>query len=102
MPITPPVRATPRISSSVRLRLTLQVACTPPWLDTTGRRAIARMSATHLWLQCATSTIIPSASIRLTASRPLSVSPPLSIPCIEPARSLSKKCVSEAIRKPAA
>ena len=40
----PPVRATPRSCSSERFRLTLQVACTPPWLDTTGRRAIASTS----------------------------------------------------------
>ena len=33
---TTPVRAIPRISSSVRLRLTLHVAWTPPWLATSG------------------------------------------------------------------
>ena len=47
MPMSPPVAATPRICSSERLRLTWHVACTPPWLDTTGRRAILRMSATQ-------------------------------------------------------
>src|SRR5437773_9695518 len=44
------------ISSSVRLRLALQVAWTPPWLETTGRLAIASTSATAAWLACATST----------------------------------------------
>src|SRR3569833_2795470 len=50
--MTPPVLATALISSSVRLRLTLQVACTPPWLETTGRLAIASTSATAAWLAC--------------------------------------------------
>ena len=37
-----------RISSSERLRLVLQVAWTPPWLETTGRLAMASTSAIKL------------------------------------------------------
>ena len=72
------------------------------WLETTGRRAILRMSATQARLQCAISTIMPFASIVSTTCRPSGVSPPFLSPCIDPARSLSKKWVSPAIRKPAA
>ena len=50
MPTTPPVAATPLISVSVRLRLTLHVACTPPCDETTGRVAIFRTCATVAWL----------------------------------------------------
>ena len=101
MPITPPVLATPRTSSSVRLRLTLHVACTPPWLDTTGRVAISNTSATPVCDKWAMSMIIPFASIRRAMSRPKGVNPPFFRPCIDPPSSLSKKWVSPAIRKPA-
>src|SRR3546814_8347826 len=46
----PPVAATPRISASLRLRLPRQVAWTPPWLETTGRCALASTAAPPAWL----------------------------------------------------
>ena len=64
MPITPPVAATPRICSSVRLRGPGQVAATPVCETTTGFVASASASVTDAGETCARSIAMPSACMR--------------------------------------
>ena len=98
MPMTPPVAATPRTCSSVRLRVLSATPRTPVCDTTTGRVAIARASSIVAADACDRSRSIERASIRRIISRPRSVRPPFRRPWAEPPYAVSKKCDGDIIR----
>ncbi len=75
IPITPPVSATARSTSSGFIRGVSQTARAPAWVMNTGRSLCAQVSRAVRLPEWDRSMASPSLFIRVTARRPSAVSP---------------------------